>query len=581
MYTTASTGFQGSAQAYSSLVIPYAYSNSFSSNQNIYVNNRSEPKYLQFKSPSFRSESNFKHFENQPVHQNASTTSRFRCFSLCDNICDYDKVATPTYTGYGDEQKWHNFISLFEKVCDLNEYDTETRRKQLLISLRDKALEYADSLLVKDTKDYTRLKSALADRFSIRDDKANFLAKFRSRDQHLDESIETFLQDLMHLAERAFLEVSNSSDSFYLIVADKFIGGLINTNTRKHLLLNRFQYNCNGADMLKDLLNAAMLFEAVMSTESFGYEANTVTICESAKGDNQHPNSNQSMHTKPTNQFNDPHSYDFTETLESNTDFSDSCCQVHDNALLTDMDTCRSSSVSCDIDEIYLSSTTSQDSVFTSSYEVLQKEQQLVDLNEWPVSHETLQHPEQYVSTIDNSYMSDLLSLGNDPWADSLAIQNKDLTSEGPVQEPVKSAELPLEDLVPLKYNPCVISPYPSLKEDKITLGSLNPLSGSQESISSCENHNQACTSERSSHFSTDSIPAMCTESKIMSKFTEGGYPISHIEQKGVSIKLNSDIVQRERKLGSLISNKWDHLRQKKVKLRCKTDNKSTQGRSL
>ena len=85
------------------------------------------------------------------------------------------------------------------------------------------------------------------------------------------------------------------------------------------------------------------------------------------------------------------------------------------------MDTCSSSSVSCDIDEIYLSSTTSQDSVFTSSYEVLQKEQRLVDLNEWPVSHETSQHSEQYVSTIDNSYMSDLLSLGNDPWADSLA----------------------------------------------------------------------------------------------------------------------------------------------------------------
>ena len=94
MYTTASTGFQGSAQTYSSLVIPYAYSNSFSSNQDIYVNNGSERKHLQFKSPSFRSESNFKHFENQPVHQNASTTSKFRCFSQSDNICNYDKVAT-------------------------------------------------------------------------------------------------------------------------------------------------------------------------------------------------------------------------------------------------------------------------------------------------------------------------------------------------------------------------------------------------------------------------------------------------------------------------------------------------------
>ena len=80
MYTKASTGFQGSAQAYSSLVIPYAYSNSFNSNKDINVNNGSECKHFQFKSPSFRSESDCNHFENQPVHQNASTTSKCRCF---------------------------------------------------------------------------------------------------------------------------------------------------------------------------------------------------------------------------------------------------------------------------------------------------------------------------------------------------------------------------------------------------------------------------------------------------------------------------------------------------------------------
>ena len=198
------------------------------------------------------------------------------------------------------------------------------------------------------------------------------LAQFKSRDQHLNDSIEPFLQDLWHLAERAFPEASNSSDSFFLIITDKSIACLINMETRKHLLLNRFQYNNKGADMLKDLLNAAMLYEIVMSTDSFGHAANTGATCERTNGDNQHPYSKQFMHTKPTNQFNDPHSYNFTETLESNTDFSDSCCQVHDNALLTDIDTCRSSSVSCDIDEIYLSSTTSHDSVFTSSYEVLQ-----------------------------------------------------------------------------------------------------------------------------------------------------------------------------------------------------------------
>ena len=62
-----------------------------------------------------------------------------------------------------------------------------------------------------------------------------------------------------------------------------------------------------------------------------------MTICKSAMGDNKHPNSIQTVHTKPMNQFNDPHSYDFTETLEPNTEFSDSCCQDHDNALLADI----------------------------------------------------------------------------------------------------------------------------------------------------------------------------------------------------------------------------------------------------
>ena len=73
----------------------------------------------------------------------------------------------------------------------------------------------------------------------------------------------------------------------------------------------------------------------------------------------------------------------------------------------------------------------------------------------------------------------------------------------------------------------------------------------------------------------------MCTASKILSKFTERGYPISDLDKENVKLKLNSDMAQREMKLGSLISNKWDHLRQKKVKLRCNVDNISTQGRSL
>ena len=77
-----------------------------------------------------------------------------------------------------------------------------------------------------------------------------------------------------------------------------------------------------------------------MSADSFGYEVNTRTICDSIR-----EIINILIPIRPWNQFNGHHSYGFKETLEPNTEFSDSCCQIHDNDLPTDNEICRSSSV--------------------------------------------------------------------------------------------------------------------------------------------------------------------------------------------------------------------------------------------
>lgn len=186
MYSTASHNFQARPYTYSSVGFDPIYCS----------NNQAYFYYGQPEQASFPIYS----VVEPTVKQSVELCDNFQPYRdnyqpCCASTCCREKIKTPTFSGDRDDEKWHNFISLFEKVCEINEFDTETKRLRLLTSLRDEALEFVDNLLIKITKDYCLLKSALADRFHIRYDENAFRSQFKNTVKLDNETLEDFLQD--------------------------------------------------------------------------------------------------------------------------------------------------------------------------------------------------------------------------------------------------------------------------------------------------------------------------------------------------------------------------------------------------
>ena len=192
--------------------------------------------------------------------------------SYCTAPCHSSDIETPTFSGSHDTEKWHNFISLFEKVCKINGFDTETKRLHLLACLRGDALEFADILELRIAKDYDLLKAALAKRFSISVNESFYRQQFKNRNRLENETLEQYLQELWYLAEHAFRDDCTNSNILYLLIGDQFISGIQNESLKMHLSLNRIHYGNNGPSMLKDMLKDAELYETLSMSQQVSYD---------------------------------------------------------------------------------------------------------------------------------------------------------------------------------------------------------------------------------------------------------------------------------------------------------------------
>lgn len=202
--------------------------------------------------------------------------------SYCTASCHSADIETPTFSGSHDTEKWHNFISLFEKVCKINGFDTETKRLHLLACLRDDALEFADILELRIAKDYELLKASLAKRFSVSRNECFYRQQFKNRNRLQNETLEQYLQELWYLAEHTFRDDCTSSNILYLLIGDQFISGIQNESLRTHLSLNRIHYGNNGPSMLKDMLKDAELYESLSTSQQISYDFSY----NATKGDN-------------------------------------------------------------------------------------------------------------------------------------------------------------------------------------------------------------------------------------------------------------------------------------------------------
>ena len=220
---------------------------------------------------------------NQQYDSNAASHTVSNCNQPYFTVsCHSNDIETPTLSGSHDTEKWHNFISLFEKVCTIKGFDTETKCLHLLASLREDALEYADILELRVAKDYDLLKAALVKRFSVSHHESFCRQQFKTRIRFEDETLEQYLQELWFLAEQAFRDDCSNSNILYMLIGDQFISGIQNESLRRHLSLNRMHYGSNGPSMLKDMLKDAELFETLICQPAIKHKPN----CNATKGNN-------------------------------------------------------------------------------------------------------------------------------------------------------------------------------------------------------------------------------------------------------------------------------------------------------
>ena len=137
--------------------------------------------------------------EHVPTHTAPSAAQDAR--ANCPHACNKDKVETHTFNG---RDKWDTFISLFEKVAEINNWEGSDKCKGLMVALRGSALEFVDTLQFKVTKDFEQLKAALASRFGVTSNVSLYRVKFKGRRRNENETLDHFMQDLQYLAERAY-----------------------------------------------------------------------------------------------------------------------------------------------------------------------------------------------------------------------------------------------------------------------------------------------------------------------------------------------------------------------------------------
>ena len=118
--------------------------------------------------------------------------------------CHKNRVDAPTYNG---KEKWDTFISLFEKVADINNWEGSVKCKRLLVALRGSALEFADTLQLRVTKDFDLMKEAMSTRFGVTSNESLYRVKFKGRRRNHNETLDKFMQELQYLAERAYPNV--------------------------------------------------------------------------------------------------------------------------------------------------------------------------------------------------------------------------------------------------------------------------------------------------------------------------------------------------------------------------------------
>lgn len=115
---------------------------------------------------------------------------------------EYYGLKIPPFNGKED---WKIWINRFEAIADRKKWDEDTKLDNLLPKLQGKAGEFVYSQLSKDILScYRELIKELNSRFRVVETEKSFAAKFSTRVQKADETVEEYAADLKRLYAKAY-----------------------------------------------------------------------------------------------------------------------------------------------------------------------------------------------------------------------------------------------------------------------------------------------------------------------------------------------------------------------------------------
>ena len=130
------------------------------------------------------------------------------------------KIKPRSYSG---ETIWRDYQSHFDKVCVINEWNTN-KLQYLWVHLDGVALSFVEGLPTASTRSYEVLCEALATRFGADRFAAVFKAELQQRKQIKGESLSALGQEMRRLVQRAYPTFTEAA--MEEIAVEKFINAL-------------------------------------------------------------------------------------------------------------------------------------------------------------------------------------------------------------------------------------------------------------------------------------------------------------------------------------------------------------------
>ena len=194
--------------------------------------------------------------EEEPVFHDASTPCVRPSASDTQRRDPPMKVKARTYSGEGS---WRDYHSHFERVSNINRWESGYKLDYLWVNLTGTALSYAESLPARQTRNYEDLCRALSSRFGEGRMVDIHKAELRARRRHEGESLPALGQEVRRLVTYAYPDLP--IEGIEELAIERFREALPDRDQRMAVHRARPRH-------LEEAVQAAMDMEAWQITES-------------------------------------------------------------------------------------------------------------------------------------------------------------------------------------------------------------------------------------------------------------------------------------------------------------------------